>query len=153
MHIPPEVWGPFFWHTIHIVALGYPAEPSHAHKKAAKDFYESLRFLIPCPICKEHYNVHLEKYPITPHLDRKADLFRWTTLLHNEVNKILNKPTFTESQVLEYYRRLGQRGRSPVWKSDDFVEADYKFFLKGLGLGAVITSSTIGLLWYMNSSS
>jgi hypothetical protein len=151
MHIPPEAWGPFFWHTIHIVALGYPVEPSHAYKKAAKEFYESLKILIPCPICKEHYIMHLEKYPITPHLDRKSDLFRWTILLHNEVNKILGKPVFTEAQVLEYYGRLGHRGRSPVWKHDDFVEADYKFFLKGLGVGALVTGSAIGLFWYLGA--
>ena len=24
MKIPPAVWGPLFWHTIHITALGYP---------------------------------------------------------------------------------------------------------------------------------
>jgi hypothetical protein len=69
--IPPTTWGPFFWHTIHIVALGYATEPSYAQKKAAKEFFESLLFLIPCPICREHYATHLEKYPITPHLDRR----------------------------------------------------------------------------------
>jgi hypothetical protein len=151
MHIPPEVWGPFFWHTIHIVALGYPSEPSYAQKRAAKEFYESLKTLIPCPICREHFVVHLEKYPITPHLDRKADLFRWTILLHNEVNKILNKPIFTETQVLAYYTRLGQRGRSPVWTTNDFVEADYKSFLKGLGIGAGTILAAGGILWLIQS--
>ena len=151
MHIPPEVWGPFFWHTIHIAALGYPSEPSYAQKRAAKEFYESLRILIPCPICREHFIVHLEKYPITPHLDRKADLFRWTILLHNEVNKILNKPTVTETQVLAYYSRLGERGRSPVWTTNDFVEADYKSFLKGLGIGAGTILAAGAIFWVVQS--
>ena len=26
MQLSPTVWGPFFWHTIHVVALGYPKE-------------------------------------------------------------------------------------------------------------------------------
>jgi len=152
MHIPPEVWGPFFWHTIHIVALGYPSEPSYAHKRAAKEFYESLKTLIPCPICREHFVVHLEKYPITPHLDRKIDLFRWTILLHNEVNKILNKPQVTETQVIAYYNRLGQRARSPVWNPNDFVEADYKAFLKGLGIGAGTTLLAGAALWLIQTA-
>ena len=46
MNIPPTVWGPFFWLTIHIVALGYPSNPTHAHKKAAKEFFESLKLHI-----------------------------------------------------------------------------------------------------------
>ena len=42
MQFPPSVWGPFFWHTIHIVALGYPKNPTYTDKKCAKEFYESL---------------------------------------------------------------------------------------------------------------
>ena len=152
MHLPPDTWGPFFWHTIHIVALGYPAEPSHAHKKAAKEFYESLRILIPCPICKDHYNEHLEKYPLTPHLDRRTDLFRWTILLHNEVNKVLGKPIFTETQVIQYYTRLGKSARSPVITSGDYVEADYKAFLQGLGIGIAITATLGGAFWIMEKN-
>jgi len=152
MHIPPEVWGPFFWNTIHIAALAYPTEPAHAHKKAAKEFFEGLRYLIPCPVCREHYAVHLEKYPLTPHLDRRTDLFRWTLLLHNEVNKTLNKPTFTEAQALQYFTRLGQRARSPIVTSDDFVENDYKSFAKGLGVGIVLTGLVGGVFWLVEKS-
>jgi len=153
MHIPPETWGPFFWHTIHITALGYPQEPSHAHKKAAKEFYESLNILIPCPICREHYQEHLEKYPITPHLDKRLDLFRWTLLLHNEVNKSLKKPEFTEAQVIEYYSRLGKRGRSPVVTSGDFADADYKAFIRGLGIGIAVSATAGTVFWLMGKSS
>jgi len=152
MHIPPEAWGPFFWHTIHIVALGYPSEPSHAHKKAAKEFYESLKILIPCPICKDHYVEHLEKYPLTPHLDRRSDLFRWTILLHNEVNKTLDKPPFTETQVIDYYKRLGERQRSPVITSADFAETDMRSFTKGLGVGIAVTAAAGIVYWLMDKS-
>jgi len=152
MHIPPEVWGPFFWYTIHITALGYPTEPAYAHKKAAKEFFESLRFLIPCPICRDHYTQHLEKYPIVSHLDRRSDLFRWTILLHNEVNKTLKKPVFTEAEVLKHLTRLGARGRSPVWGPDDFAEADWKARLQGFGAGAAIVGIGCGLVYYLGSN-
>ena len=46
-HISPAVWGPILWTTIHIVALGYPKEPTFSEKRAAKEFYESLTHLIP----------------------------------------------------------------------------------------------------------
>ena len=149
MHIPPEVWGPFFWHTIHITALGYPSEPTYQHKKAAKEFYESLNILIPCPLCREHYAQHLEKFPITPHLDRRTDLFKWTVLLHNEVNRLLKKPQFTEAQVLKGYTRLGKIGRSPIWTPDDFAEADWKAHIQGLALGVGITALAGGIIWAM----
>jgi hypothetical protein len=152
MHIPPSVWGPFFWHTIHIAILGYPNEPAYEHKKAAKEFFESLQTLIPCPVCREHYKTHLEKYPITPHLDKRADLFRWTLLLHNEVNKQLGKPVYTEQQVLQYYDRLGKRGRSPVWNENDFVEADMAARIQGMVTGAVAVGAVCAIFWLVSSS-
>jgi hypothetical protein len=150
MHIPPEVWGPFFWHTIHITALGYPLEPSYAHKKAAKEFFESLKVLIPCPICKDHYVEHMEKYPISPHLDRRSDLFRWTVLLHNEVNKNLGKAPYTENQVIQGYNRLGKIKRSPIWTPDDFAEADWKARVQGIGLGIGITALAAGIIFQVS---
>ncbi len=151
LHLPPEVWGPFFWHTIHIAALGYPAEPTYADKKAAKEFYESLQRLIPCPVCRDHYQSHLSKYPLTPYLDRKSDLFRWTILMHNEVNTMLGKRTWTEADVLRHYARLGNHGRSPIWTPDDFAEADWKARLQGLGIGIAVSAVVAGVLTYVNS--
>jgi hypothetical protein len=152
MHIPPETWGPFFWHTIHIAALGYSTQPSYNEKKAAKDFFESLRFMIPCPVCRDHYNEHMEKFPLTPHLDSRKDLFRWTILLHNQVNKSLGKPEYTETQALLYYKRLGARGRSPVYNHEDFLEADFKATLQGIGIGLAIAAVAGGALWMINNS-
>ena len=74
MQFPPSVWGPFFWHTMHIVSLGYPKNPTYNDKKCAKEFYESLTFLIPCSICREHYKEHISKNPLTPFLDSRKDL-------------------------------------------------------------------------------
>ncbi len=151
MHLPPEAWGPFFWHTMHITALGYPSKPSFAEKKAAKEFFESLKFLIPCPICKEHYKEHFEKHPITPYLDTRQDLFRWTVILHNEVNKMLGKKEFTETQSIQFYSRLGERGRSPVWTPDDFAEADWAARIQGVAIGAGLASIAIGVIYYMQN--
>jgi Erv1 / Alr family len=150
MHIPPETWGPFFWHTIHIVALGYPTNPSHAHKKAAREFFEALVHLIPCPICREHYTKHISTHPIGPHLDRRSDLFRWTLLLHNEVNKTLGKPPFTEAEVLRHYTRLGAdgaAGRSPIRTPDDYAAADWTARIQGGVAGAALAGILIGTVY------
>jgi len=135
---------------MHIVALGYPANPSYSHKKAAKEFYESLQFLIPCPICRDHYAEYLKVVPLTPFLDRRDDLFKWTVLVHNKVNEMLGKPRFTEMESLEFYRRLGASGRSPVLKPDDFAEADLRAMIKGVGIGVATTVTVGGILWWIN---
>jgi hypothetical protein len=148
MHVPPEVWGPFFWHTIHIAALGYPQEPGYSDKKAMKDFFESLQLIIPCPICRTHYVSHMAKLPISASLDSRKDLFRWTVELHNEVNVMLGKRKYTETEVIEFYTRLGARGKTPVIGSADFMEADNQAMLKGVLTGVAVTSVLGGILWY-----
>ena len=148
MHVPPEVWGPFFWHTIHIVALGYPQDPSYGHKKATKEFFESLQQLIPCPICKQHYTSHMAKIPIGPSLDNRKDLFRWTIDLHNEVNTMLGKRKYTETEVIEYYTRLGKRARSPVVTAQDFMEADQQAMLKGVTAGIAVMALVGGVMYF-----
>jgi hypothetical protein len=148
MKLQPSVWGPLFWHTIHIVAIGYPQNPSYAQKRAAKEFYESLSFLIPCPVCREHYQTHLQKMPLTPHLDKREDLFKWTVELHNEVNTLLGKPRLLESEVLYYYRRIGARGKNPVINQDILDEMDLRSVIKGACIGAGVVLVAGSLIWY-----
>jgi hypothetical protein len=148
MHIPPEVWGPFFWHTIHIAALGYSQQPTYSDKKAMREFFESLQTIIPCPICRTHYISHMGKMPISASLDTRADLFRWTVDLHNEVNTMLGKRKFTETEVIHYYTRLGARGKSPVISADDFMEADNQAMLKGIAAGVAVSGIIGGILWF-----
>jgi hypothetical protein len=150
MQFPPSVWGPFFWHTIHIIALGYPKNPTYTDKKCAKEFYESLSFLIPCAICREHYKEHLVKNPLVTFLDSRNDLIKWTITIHNAVNKMLGKSEWSESDVITYYERLGRRNRSPVWTKDDMKEVDYRSFIKGFMTGAAIFTSVGGVVYFLN---
>jgi hypothetical protein len=106
MKFPPTVWGPFFWHTIHIVALGYPKNPTYTDKKCAKEFYESLAYLLPCSLCREHYQEHLKKNPINTFLDSRTDLIKWTIEIHNQVNKKLGKTEWSLEEVLTYYEKV-----------------------------------------------
>jgi FAD-linked sulfhydryl oxidase len=146
-HIPPTTWGPFFWHTIHLVALGYPNTPTYAEKRAAKEFYESLVHLIPCPTCKIHYADHLKNKPITPSLDSRKDLFQWTIDIHNEVNKDLGKPLYTDADAIAFYNKLGSLGRSPVYTPED-VHSLYFAQIAKYGTGALVVAAITGVALY-----
>lgn len=148
LHIPPTVWGPFFWHTIHLVALGYPKEPTYAEKKAAREFYESLIHLIPCPTCKLHYADHLKQTPVQPSLDTRKDLFTWTVDLHNKVNRSLGKREVTEQEAIAFYSTLGERGRSPVWTPEDVQSLEYKSILNGFAVFIGVSVVLGGASWY-----
>lgn len=147
MRISPNAWGPLIWNSIHIIALAYPEKPTYADKKAAKEFYEALQYLLPCPMCRGHLKEHLIRHPITPHLDRRDDLFKWTVMLHNEVNVSLKKPTFTEVEALLYLKRIGARESSPMINSDMINEIDMRSMMKGGFMGAGIMF-TAGLAIY-----
>lgn len=148
MRLSPIVWGPIFWHTIHITALGYPTNPTYSQKRAAKEFYESLVHLIPCPVCREHYKAHLEKMPISPHLDRRADLFRWTVELHNQVNVMLGKPKVSETESLLFYKRIGTRDKTIIINQDHLDEVDMRSMVRGGFIGASIVFIAGSVLWY-----
>jgi hypothetical protein len=145
--IPPSTWGPFFWHTMHLVALGYPNEPTYAEKRAAKEFYESFTHLIPCPACKLHYSENLKTLPVTPSLDTRKDLFKWTIDMHNMVNKQLGKPEYTEMDSIAFYHRLGDMGRSPVWTPED-IQSHYFELVFKYGLGTLAAAGLAGGLVY-----
>jgi len=150
MLFPPSVWGPFFWHTIHIVAIGYPKNPTYIDKKCAKEFYESLAYLIPCSVCRTHYKEHITSNPLTPFLDSRTDLIKWTVDIHNSVNKMLGKPEWTMEEVMAYYERIGNRNRSPVWTKEDMNEVDYRSFIKGFITGSAILSTMGGVFYFLN---
>ena len=150
MQFSPKVWGPFFWHTIHIAALGYPQNPTYTDKKAAKEFFESLQWMLPCSVCRDHYAKHIVENPISTFLDKRADLFRWTIDIHNAVNESLQKPKWTEQEVLSYYNRLGKRDRSPVWTKEDMNEVDHRSFVKGFITGSAILSTLGGVFYFLH---
>jgi hypothetical protein len=135
---------------MHIIALGYPSNPTYTDKKAAKEFYESLQFLIPCPICREHYSKYLQEQAISPFLDRRQDLFRWTVDIHNKVNQSLKKPRVSEQEAIAFYGRLGNRGRSPVLTPDDFAEADLKAIIQGFALGIGVAGAAFASFWWIS---
>jgi hypothetical protein len=145
--IPPSTWGPFFWHTMHLVALGYPNEPTYAEKRAAKEFFESFTHLIPCPTCKIHYADHLKEMPLTPSLDTRKDLFKWTVDMHNLVNKDLGKPQYTELDAIAFYHKLGEMGRSPVWTPED-IQSYYFAQVAKYGAAAIGIAALTGAAVY-----
>lgn len=146
--MPPAVWGPIFWATIHIIALAYPDSPNYAQKRAAKEFFLSLAELIPCPICRTHYVEHCKKNPIEPFLDSRANLSDWTLKLHNQVNLSLGKPTLTREQFLKAYSDMCDRALPipPSPFSHKLAEtADERAYMRGLISGSVGTLGLAGL--------
>ena len=89
--ITPAEWGPAFWKTLHLAALGFPRKPTTAQRDAATQFYTSLKTMLPCVQCAKHFSQLIEDYP--PVTASRDDLVEWTVNCHNRVNGRLEKPT------------------------------------------------------------
>lgn len=153
MHLPPEVWGPIFWATMHLVALGYPDDPSYSEKRAAKEFYNSLPHLLPCPLCREHFREVLQGLPVETWLDNRRSLIEWTWMAHNKVNERLGKPQITQEEFYKRYREMADRGL-PIPPASPTAEiSDAKLteqYARGATHAAIGISAAIvvgGLLW------
>jgi len=101
-----NIWGPKAWVFLHTITFNYPNNPSNSDKKNYKNFFESLQFILPCKICKEHYINHIKDNPIDNYLDTKENLVKWLIIIHNEVNKILNKPILNYKEIIEHYNYI-----------------------------------------------
>lgn len=98
-----NVWGPPFWFILHTVTMNYPDAPSYVEKRHHFDFFNSLQYILPCGMCREHYKKHFKDHPIDSYLDNKKSLVEWCVLMHNEVNKVTNKPEIEPSELIKDY--------------------------------------------------
>ena len=106
----PKIWGPKLWFVMHTIALNYPDNPTYQDKRNHEDFFNMLSHMIPCEKCRIHYRQNLDKYPIIQHLDNSDKLFRYTILIHNEVNEMLNKPKLSYEEVVKFYKNSYNQG-------------------------------------------
>lgn len=110
MHLPPEIWGPIFWSTLHIVSMAYPDSPSYSEKRAAKEYFNALAFLLPCPVCRTHFSEILQAMPVESWLDNRGSLMEWVWKVHNQVNVRLKKPEISMQEFYNRYNQMAERG-------------------------------------------
>lgn len=93
-----DQFGPLYWRMLHFMA-----EATNVQKKAIfakniwKDYTINLLYrTLFCTICKEHYQKVVEKY--RNELENSSDYATLWFDIHNNVNKTLNKPEYTQSE-------------------------------------------------------
>lgn len=99
----PSLWGPSMWKSIHYIALAYPNNPTLKDKQHYKDFFLKLNNVIPCYRCSVNYETNIKTLPIDNYLDNNVDLFRWTFMIHNMVNKETSKKEISFEHAIDLY--------------------------------------------------
>lgn len=122
--MPPEIypdaseWGPILWSILHGLAerAGGVVTPLYREdeRRAWIVFIKAVGAMIPCPSCKEHYDVYLKENPVEKDLkDLPYDGIReyvrkWFWELHNWVNESYKKPLFPYENLSATF------GRTPI---------------------------------------
>lgn len=100
----PTIWGPHAWFFFETVVLSYPKIPNAKQKKAIKQFFMSLKELIPCKKCRDNYIKHIELNPLTNKiLSNKVELVIWINTMHNLVE---NKNNLSIDEMYDYYNYI-----------------------------------------------
>ena len=137
MSLKPEIWGRDGWKFMHYVSLGYPENPSPSQKEEYKNFYYSIRHVLPCKKCAKHYAENLQKFPLTNEiLSNKEKLINWVIDIHNEVNKSKNKP------VLDY-----DQARKEMGKHSDCNHKTKEYNLLFILIGILFVLLTVGIIY------
>ena len=101
----PNVWGPHAWTFLHFITLSHPKNPTEADKYNMKTFFKSLEHVLPCDVCRLHYEENIEKiYPLTNEvLSSRENLVKWLIDVHNAVNKRNGKKILEYNDVIRMY--------------------------------------------------
>jgi len=114
----PTIWGPHFWFVLMTLALSYPENITAVTKRKYYDFITNLPIFIPNPKISNHFSYLLDRYPVSPYLDRKESFIRWVHFIHNKVNQHLGKDEISYTEAIDRY--FDHYQPQPIILSDRF---------------------------------
>jgi hypothetical protein len=87
-----SIWGPPMWTTLHIISFTYPENPSKEDKQNYYDFFNNLKNILPCQMCRKNLIKNLKNHKLTKDVFKnRYTLSLWVYQLHEIVNKMLGK--------------------------------------------------------------
>ena len=140
----PKVWGPPAWRFLHLITFQYPENPSDKDKKNYYIFFNSLKDVLPCPNCREHYSNHFKKHPIQ--LESRKEFIEWLIDIHNEVNLMLGKKTYSYDEVYELYDDINSSNDNDTYDNDTYDNGSNNITVVFL----LILVCLIGYYYYKN---
>jgi hypothetical protein len=143
-----KIWGPALWLLLHSSAerIGTKvlSRLPQEEKRIWLALLGSLRYSLPCPVCKKHYTKYLFDHPIP--LFSKESIRLWLFSLHSHVNQQPNPMTLEQlpdhygkeflfhechrivEQQMTCALRLGWCRREDMMKTLRFLEEMRRFY-------------------------
>ena len=104
----PNIWGKHGWIFIDTSILSYPINnPSNDIKKQYYNFLESLKTILPCNECRDHYNDYFNNNVLNDEiLSSRDNLLQWILNCRNNINHINNKKILLKEEFMNYYNDI-----------------------------------------------
>ena len=101
--LDPSVWGPHYWFVLFSMALTYPDTPNDVVIKKYYDFIQNLPLFLPHHEIGNHFSKLLDKYPVSPYLEKRESFIKWVHFLHNQINLRLNRDEVSLQDAINAY--------------------------------------------------
>jgi len=140
VYLDPKIWGPHYWFFLHTVAMTYPIRPNAVTKKKYYEFIQNIPLFIPVENMSGEFSKLLDKYPVTPYLDNRESLIRWTHFIHNKINQKLEKPQIS---LNDFYVKYYEEYKNQNIKMIEYYKLREKFIFCG------IIATIIAAIYYL----
>lgn len=104
-----DSWGPSEWESMHFKAFGSPEVFTDETKELYATFFKTNVQIIPCSMCQHAFGNMMKYFPIELYLDSRYGLCFWLFIMHNLVNRKLEKPLEVFSNVVYKYENMRAR--------------------------------------------
>jgi len=117
------LWQPLTWNIFHILSLNY----NETYRDHYISFFEAFRVIIPCSICRNHYNSNINKNDLSLENNINKDrIFNWTIDLHNLVNKKNHKKVWSYDEAKNYYTNIQFNNKFFKLLIYEYVKSNFK---------------------------
>lgn len=103
-----NLWGCASWSFLHNITFNYPLKPNNQDKINFFKYFKYLGFILPCSECKNHYKKLFQYIDIKLFLNNRYSLIWWLFIIHNLINKRLNKQLYEFKDLIDRYYIFNQ---------------------------------------------
>ena len=109
-NVDPDIkaWGQCFWYFYHRVAYDFDekkASENEKYKNGHLVLYNNFEKILPCQKCRNHYRTLKNNRPVEKFINTQKELFEWSVVNHNRVNKRLKKKQISVEKATEIYSK------------------------------------------------
>lgn len=118
-----SLWGMCAWHLLHLITFTAPNKLNNNYY----NIFKSLKYILPCRVCRTHYNSNLKKLSYT-NSNTRDELVLWLINFHNIVNKMLGKRIINANKCTNIYLNKDNKLKIDHTKAFKFLDVLHKCY-------------------------